>query len=173
MGGYFRREQGFSLIELLVVIAIMAIGAAVSTPIIKEFSSRYRLRGSARDVASVLQLIRLEAIKRKVNCVVTFTQPVDGKTFDYVAFVDDSGDWGYDAGEAVLARMDFSETISIGAGGVTFGGNGEGRAAVAFNSRGFPRQYGGGAGAGTVNLQNDIGGTKQVVVASSGRIRID
>lgn len=173
MVGCFRRQHGFSLIELLVVIAIIAIGAAVSVPVLKNFAARYHLRGAARDVASVLQSVRLEAIKRKVNCTMIFGQPVDGTTYDYVAFVDTDKDWSYDTSETILARVNYAEAISLGDGGVTFANNGDGKPAVAFNSRGFPRRYGGGAAGGTVNLKNDIGSAKKVIVASSGRVRIE
>lgn len=172
MAGYLRRENGFSLIELLVVIAIIAIGSAFSVPMLKDFSARYRLRGAARDVASVLQLVRLEAVKRKVNCTVVFSQSVNGETFDYVAFVDSDEDWVYDSGETVLSSVNFPDTVSVGAGGVTFIDNAQSRPAVAFNPKGFPRGDGG-VGSGTVNLKNNIGGGKKVIVASSGRIRIE
>lgn len=170
-------EQGFTLIEVLVVIAIIAIGSVVAAPMMNDFAARYRLRGAARDITSTLELIRLEAVKRKVNCVMTFSQPVDGDTYDYVAFVDSDEDWVYDSGEAVLARVNFDDPISIdtGAGGVTFINNADSKRAVAFNSRGFPRESGGVilAADREVNLKNDIGGKKQIEMVPSGRVRIN
>lgn len=145
MRDVLRSRQGFTLIEVLIVVAIIAIGSAIAAPMMTEFAVRYRLRGAARDITSTLQLIRLEAVKRKVNCVMTFDQPIDGDTYDYAAFIDSDEDWVYDSGEAVLARMNFDDPISIDtdAGGVTFDVNGAGLPAVAFNSRGFPRESGG------------------------------
>lgn len=169
-------NEGFTLIEVLIVIAIIAIGSAVAAPMMNDFAARYRLRGAARDITSTLQLIRLEAIKRKVNCVMTFSQPINGDTYDYVAFVDSDEDWVYDSGEAVLARVNFADPISIdaAAGGVTFDAT-PGLPAVAFNSRGFPRESGGVllAADREVNLKNDIGGKKQVEVVPSGRVKIN
>ncbi len=170
-------NKGFTLIEVLIVIVIIAIGSAVAAPMMKDFAARYRLRGAARDIVSTLQLIRLEAIKRKVNCVMTFSQPINGITCDYVAFVDSDEDWVYDAGEAVLARVNFDNPISIDAasGGTTFINNAAGKPAVAFNSRGFPRESGGVllAADRKINLKNDIGGKKQVEMVPSGRVRIN
>ncbi len=170
-------DKGFTLIEVLIVLAIIAIGSAVAAPMMKDFAARYRLRGAARDITSTLQLIRLEAVKRKVNCVMTFSQPINGDTYDYVAFVDSDEDWVYDSGEAILARVNFDDSISIDAdaGGVTFINNAVSKRAVAFNSRGFPREPGGVllADDRKVNLKNDIAGKKQVVVVPSGRLRIN
>lgn len=166
-------SKGFTLIELLVVIAIVAIGSAVSVPMLKDFSARYRLRGVARDVTSILQLTRLEAIKRKANCVVIFGESVNGVAFDYVAFVDDSVEnFAYDSGEAVLSSRNFPDSISLGSDGVTFTANGAGKSALAFNSRGLPKDYDGGTASGKVHLKNNITGEKEVIVGSSGRVQI-
>lgn len=170
-------NEGFTLLEVLIVIAIFAIGSAVAAPMMNDFAARYRLRGAARDITSTLQLMRMEAVKRKVNCVMTFSQPINGDTYDYVAFVDSDEDWVYDSGEAVLSRVNFDVPISIDAdaGGVTFIINAASKRAVAFNSRGFPRESGGVflAADREVNLKNDIGGKKQVEVVPSGRVKIN
>lgn len=164
--------DGFTLLEVLVVIAIIAIASAISAPVVKDFVARYRLRGAARDVSSVLQLTRLEAVKRKINCAMTFSQPVDGKTYDYVAFVDSDEDWAFDSNETILASRNYGTTISDN--GITFVNNGESRPAVAFNSRGLPRENGGSILTGTreVKLKNDQGNRK-VSISTSGRIRIE
>jgi type IV fimbrial biogenesis protein FimT len=170
-------NKGFTLLEVLIVMAIIAIGSAVAAPMMNDFVARYRLRGAARDITSTLQLMRLEAVKRKVNCVMTFSQPVNGDTFDYVAFVDSNEDWVYDPGETVLARINFDNPISIdtAAGGVTFINNAASKRAIAFNSRGFPRESGGVllAADREVNLKNDIGGKKQIEMVPSGRVKIN
>ena len=55
--------QGLTLMELILCMAIMAILLAVASPLIAQFSSGYKLRGAARELATDLQFARLLAVK--------------------------------------------------------------------------------------------------------------
>lgn len=68
-----RRLQGFTLIELMVSIAVLAILIAMAAPAFNDFFQRYRLRGAADEVASVLASARAEALMRNRNVSVVFT----------------------------------------------------------------------------------------------------
>ncbi|OGP81480.1 MAG: hypothetical protein A2Z08_05140 [Deltaproteobacteria bacterium RBG_16_54_11] len=68
-----REQQGITLIELAVVMAIVAIMGAFMAPSIGEWVANYRIRQSARDIASTLQLAKMQAISTHQIYVVTFT----------------------------------------------------------------------------------------------------
>jgi len=58
-----KRSPGFTLMELILALSVMAILLAIAWPAIGQFSSGYRLRAAAREVATDLQFARLLAVK--------------------------------------------------------------------------------------------------------------
>ncbi len=63
---------GFTLIELMVSIAVLAILVAIATPSFNEFFDKYRVRGAANDVVSVISEARAEAVKSGRNVRIDF-----------------------------------------------------------------------------------------------------
>lgn len=59
-----RGEAGFSLIELLIVITLIALVAYWGVPAFLNTLNRVRLTAAAREVATLMQVGRMEAIKR-------------------------------------------------------------------------------------------------------------
>lgn len=55
--------SGFTLIELMVTIAVLAILVAIATPSFNDFFDKYRVRGAANDVISVVSQARAESVK--------------------------------------------------------------------------------------------------------------
>jgi len=51
-----RRQAGFTLVELIVVIVIVGLMAMITVTKLDFMVPKYRLRGAARDVGSVLGL---------------------------------------------------------------------------------------------------------------------
>lgn len=139
----------------------------------------YRLRQAVRDVHSNLQLTRMEAIKRHVECAVSFTKTgavING----YEIYTDLDGDYQRDAGEDVLktvALTDYQGDVSFDAGaangGVTFANNSLGQPTVSFRTNGIPEQGDGSTLSNeTVNLINTQNKTQVVEVNQVGRIQI-
>jgi len=158
-----KKNSGFTLLELMVVICILAVLGAVTTPNLISWLEGRRLSRASRDVLAAVKATRLRAVKERANTVVTF----DTVNNTFEAFVDDggavpgnAGNNTRDAGETVFKSGSFT-TVGI-TGTTSFGGN----TFVAFTSRGFPDS------AGTIELQDDNGGIKQIVVSSTGSSQI-
>ena len=67
-----RGLRGVTLIELAVVMAIIAIMGLFLAPAIGEWVDNYRIRQSARDISSTLQLARMQTISTRTTHTVTF-----------------------------------------------------------------------------------------------------
>lgn len=65
-------QAGVTLIELAVVMAIVGIMALFMAPAIGEWLDNYRIRQTARDIASTLQLAKMQAISTQTQRSVTF-----------------------------------------------------------------------------------------------------
>ncbi len=81
------RNSGFTLFELLATFAILALASSLALPGLLNFIHRSKLEGAARQAVSMMQISRLEAIKRGVPAVV-IVDPVQG---ELVAFADVDG----------------------------------------------------------------------------------
>jgi prepilin-type N-terminal cleavage/methylation domain-containing protein len=67
-----KRQAGFSLMEMIVVVAIIGILALISAPAFLRMINRYKLTGTAREVNSLMQAARLEAIKLNAPAQVNY-----------------------------------------------------------------------------------------------------
>lgn len=169
-------QLGFSLIELIVILSIIAILAAFAVPNMSTWAANYRLNSAARDLVANLQHAKLEAVKRRTQCTITFNQPVG--SYDYVVYVDTDNDLEYDA-EPILMQIRLSDykdvqfnTAEGGGDGLTFPANDNLRPSVAFNTRGLPIDNGGGFGSGSIYLENTLNRKKEIQISAAGSIRI-
>jgi Tfp pilus assembly protein FimT len=67
-----KHSSGLTLLELITVMAVMMICVAIAMPNIAAFSSGYKLKAAAREVATDLQLTRLLAVKENKAFQVIF-----------------------------------------------------------------------------------------------------
>lgn len=59
--------RGFTLVELMVSLAVLAILTALATPSFADFFERYRVRGAADSVVSLIASARAEAVKNDLD----------------------------------------------------------------------------------------------------------
>jgi prepilin-type N-terminal cleavage/methylation domain-containing protein len=166
-----RDERGVTLIELVIVMAIIAIMGLFMTPGIGEWVQNYRIKQAARDIASDFQFAKMKAISAHKYCTVAFTAA------GYVIFPDYNNNLQLDSGnetaeiykQVTLNHVVFDTAQSQGGNdGINFVNN-----AIAFDSRGMPRDDTGNFQSGTVFLINPvIEKGRRVDVTSAGSVSI-
>jgi type IV fimbrial biogenesis protein FimT len=171
-----KHQLGFTLLELIVTLSVIAIVAAIAIPKMSTWAANYRLNSAARDLVANLQHAKLEAVKRRTQCTITFNQPVG--TCDYAVYMDVNNNLEYDA-EQILIQVGLSDykgvafdTSEGGGDGLTFPDNDNFRPSVAFNTRGLPINNAGGSGAGSIYLRNTLNRKKEIQISAAGSIRI-
>ena len=165
-----KRNTGFTLVELLVVIAIIAIISAVAIPNVTIWRQNAQLTGIARDIYGTLQKAKVEAIKRRENCVITFG------TDNYEVYVDANKNFVKDPGEEVIKTVSLSDygqvmfdTSQGGGDGLTFGNPTNG---IAFSSTGLPKSAAG-VPTGSIFLKHLNNRTASIDVSPSVSIRLN
>jgi prepilin-type N-terminal cleavage/methylation domain-containing protein len=94
-----RGEAGFSLIELLVVIALLAMLAVWGVPAFLSTLNKTRVVAASREIATLMQVGRLEAIKRSGrngnlgNEVAALTYDEATRTFRLLVDDNPNGAW--------------------------------------------------------------------------------
>ena len=111
-----KNQRGFSLFELMIVIAIISILAAIATPNFLSWRESSRLRGSAFNLKSDLELAKMRAIRGGGNVIVK----LDLVNSKYEIFHDTNSNGTKDSGEALIASKELApitlETLSSGIG---------------------------------------------------------
>lgn len=105
-----KTTKGLTLIELVVAVAIFAVLASLAAPNLKSFMRSNRLTSATNDLASSLNIVRSEAVKRSTSiklCISDATQS-DCNTGSsnwedgWIAFVDTNDSDTVNSGETVL-----------------------------------------------------------------------
>jgi prepilin-type N-terminal cleavage/methylation domain-containing protein len=141
---------GVTLIELVVVMAIIAIMGAFMAPAIGEWVDNYRIRQTARDIVSTLQLAKIRAISTHVDYRVVFTVANENYRLERN---DPSTGWSLEGSDLNAAR------------GVDIDNTNFTSDIVRFNPSGT-------SSSGSIFIDNVKGKQYQVVVSPTGRIRI-
>lgn len=149
--------RGYTMTELLVVVAVIAITIGVSIPTLWTYYRSAALRGAAEQTVSLLNNARQLAIRLNTTVCVT----VDGSGMQY------------HVGTCVAPAYTGAGTSSTGYmtldPGLTLGGDSN----LCFNYLGAGATTPGPCiNAGTLTITRSQGGTISVVMATTGRVRI-
>jgi type IV fimbrial biogenesis protein FimT len=167
------RARAFTLIELVAGLAIAAILFALALPAYGRFIAEQRLREQARRFADSIMLARSEAIKRNghvVICAAPTAAACDTAAHweaGWIMFADTDDNADVDAGDALLGREEASPD------GVTLRGNRPVAKYLRFNYLGQARTTSGALQMGTIEVCTPGLQGYRVVLANSGRTRID
>ena len=164
---------GFTLVELIVALAIAGLLLALGLPSYATYIDEQRLLDQARRLSDGIMLARSEAVKRNGFVVICATTPVDGCGDarhwheGWVMFEDLDGDAEQGPAEALLGREGASSP------GVTLHGNRPVERYLRFNYLGQGRMASGALQMGTIEVCKAGLRGYFVVLANSGRTRID
>lgn len=167
------RPHGVTLIELALAIAIGGLLLALGVPAFHDWLASYALANQARHLAETLTRARTEAVRRgyRVNvCKSTDgRQCAEGGSWagGFIVFVDANRDGRVDPGEAVLGMHGPAPP------GVSVSANRPLAAYVSYTSLGTARMLNGALQMGTFTLCRRDQRALQVVLAGSGRVRVE
>jgi type IV fimbrial biogenesis protein FimT len=149
--------RGYTMTELLVVIAIVAITIGVSIPTLWTYYRSAAMRGAAEQTVSLLNNARQLAIRQ--NTIVCVTTNATGMQY-HVGTCGAAAYTGAGTDATGYMRLDTGMTLS-GATNLCFNylGAGVGTPAPCTSS-------------GTITITRAQGGTTTVVMATTGRVRI-
>lgn len=168
-----RHFRGFTLAEMLVALGIFALLTAMGVPAYGNFLSYYRLHSEAQMLAWALQFARSEAIKRnvRVNVCKSFNRVSCAKSGGFEAgwlIHPDPGSVGQPDDDDPPIRIEPQAPD-----GITIRGNKPVADLVSYTPYGHPRLLNGGLQMGTFTLCQPGFNAVHVVLANSGRIRIE
>lgn len=163
--------KGFTIVELMVTIAIAAVLMMVATPSYTTFIRNSHLSDAVGEFMAAANAARGNAIKQGIN---TYLVPATGTNWStgWYVFADGNWDGVYTASEPkdVLIMQSPAPnsilTVATPAGSNSTLATGY----LLFNGSGYPRQTGGGFGAGRMVMANNARSTT-VIISSTGRVR--
>ena len=172
-GSLMRAARAFTLVEIVVTLAIAAVLFALAVPSFAQFIAEQRLLNEARRVADAITHARSEAMKRNGHVVLCASTPavdcpgVKHWHEGWVMFADPDGDAELGGDETAFVR----EPGAVP--GVTIVGNRPVEQFLRFDYLGQPRMPSGALQMGTITVCRSQLRGYRVVLANTGRTRID
>jgi len=156
-------HTGFTSIELMVLIFIISIIVAISMPDFLSWRSNKEFNACIRHSVSIMRGARMYAVKENAPALVLF----DSERGTIRSFVDRSRSNTWEPGEDMLiGAYEIPHSIDVRSNFPLISGEGD-IWKFRYNARGAVSR------AGTVTFEGPNGRNASVVVAQSGRIRID
>lgn len=169
----FGRGSGFSLVELLIAVAIVGLLVLAAGPSYRNWIAAQQLANHAHFLAGTLNRARSEAIKSgyRVNLCKTrdgerCADDGSGWEMGWILFIDENQDGEISAGETVIRAAGPSGN------GITVRGNRPVADYVSYTSLGHARMLSGALQMGTFVVCKPGQDALQVVLANSGRARV-
>ena len=167
-----RRQAGLTLLELVLALAIGAMVLVLALPAYGGWIADSRLMNHARALAGSMYIARSEAIKRAYRvdlCKSADLVQCGGPGWDrgWIMYVDENLDGQVNPGETVLRREPAARD------GVTVSANTPLRNYVSYTDLGVARMMSGALQMGTFTVCLSGRRELHVVLANSGRVRID
>jgi len=150
----------------MVVIALIGILSAIATPNMLAWRQNRQFTSSIQRIVSIMHNAKLRAVKENTPTVIIF----DKKHNNFKAFVECSNppDFAWDANtDRQIELYDIPDGVKISDS--TFTSLGDDKSRLVFNQRGTPANF----NNGKVTLKSDRGLSSGIVVAVTGRIRVD
>ncbi|MCL2310429.1 MAG: GspH/FimT family pseudopilin [Proteobacteria bacterium] len=165
-------SRGFSLIELVVVLALIAGTMAMAVPTMGDLLTKSRQRNLAKAIDHAITIARTEAIRRnaRVNLCISADQQTctqkGGWEQGWIIYPDTS--------RSLEVKEDIAHYESAGTFfNLTAIGNQPVRSYLSFVSSGRPLLLGGAFQAGTITVCAPGQKAIEVVMAATGRTRIE
>ena len=169
----FDCSHGFSLIELLIAVAIVGLLVLAAGPSYRNWIAAQQLANHAHFLAGTLNQARSEAIKSgyRVNLCKTrdgeqCADDGSGWELGWILYIDENQDGEISAGETVI------RTGGPSGNGITVRGNRPVADYVSYTSLGHARMLSGALQMGTFVVCKPGQDALQVVLANSGRARV-
>jgi type IV fimbrial biogenesis protein FimT len=167
-----RRAGGFTIVEAAIALAIVGVLLAAGVPVYADWIAAYQLRNYAEQLAGSLAYARSEAVARATRVTLC---PAAGARCNatgqwgtgWIVYVDDDGDGTASDAEALL------RTERVAVPDIRVSANRPIESYVSFNALGHARLVNGGLQMGTFVACRRGQRAIKVVLANSGRVRLD
>lgn len=165
--------DGFTLVEIVVGLALAALVVALGLPVYRDVIAARELDNQARRLADTLNRARSEAIKHGYR--VNVCKSANGRDcavagawdMGYLVYTEDDGDGRVDADETRVRAEGPARN------GITIRGNRPVADFVSYTALGHARLLSGALQMGTFTVCRPGHKALEVILANSGRVRID
>ncbi len=157
------KKCGFTLIELCVVMAIIAVAAAVAVPNLIARRAQRDWTSTLSQSVAMMNKARVYAVKENTRTTIVF----DASENVFRAFVDNDRDHTYHPEtDRLIGVYEIPASVSISKSTFPVANQEAGRHYCSYNPQGLPLR------AGAIELAGKTGQSGKVILAMSGRIRV-